>query len=485
MNAVKDLQANSARILVYYLIAHIPVTAVFLLVMGNPWIPATIITAVLAGVSFGMWMLRKAADETMYVIAVAFIGDVAAMVYALAGDPWQIDMHMYFFAALAMLAALCSWKVLILAAGVTAVHHLSFNFLLPEFVFPGGANFGRVVLHAVIVVLETGILIWVVDRIQRAFTGSAEALEKAAEAEKAVRAAQAEQEEQRKAADKARQDTMIQVAGSIETEIGEIAASVSSASKQLTDYAEGLLKSSETMRSRAARSAESSEEAGRDVGSTAAAVEELDQATSEISRLAGDSASATRKAVTEAENTNQAVTGLADAGTKIGEVVGLIEDIAEQTNLLALNATIEAARAGDAGKGFAVVANEVKALASQTAQATENISKLIEDMQKASVGAVGAIQGIGQTIGAVAETVGAIEDAIGRQQIATREISSTMGTVSTKSRQAAESVIEVRGVADESSAAAKDVKGLASELNTHSAELNARLGGFVKTLRAS
>ncbi|WP_425407360.1 methyl-accepting chemotaxis protein [Hwanghaeella sp.] len=445
----------------------------------------TIIVAVLAGSSIGMWAVRKAADETLFVLAVAFIGIVSTLVYALAGHPWQIDMHMYFFAALAMLAALCSWQVLIVAAGVTAVHHLTLNFLLPEFVFPGGSDFARVVLHAVIVVFETGILIWVVDRIRRAFVESADALEKAAEAEQAVRAAQAQQEAQRAEADEMRQQTLVQVANSIEAEIGQIAEAVAGASSQLTQYADGLLNSAETMRDRAARSAESSEEAGRDVGSTAAAVEELDQATAEIGRLAGDSANATRKAVEEAESTNQAVTGLADAGTKIGEVVGLIEDIAEQTNLLALNATIEAARAGDAGKGFAVVANEVKALASQTAQATENISKLIEDMQKASVGAVGAIRGIGETISAVSETVEAMEDAIGRQKVATREISSTMGTVSSKSRDAADSVSKVRGVADESSAAAQDVKGVASKLSTHSNELNSRLGGFVKTLRAS
>lgn len=485
MNAIADLQAKSARILVYYLIAHIPVTAVFLIVMGDPWIPATIITAVLAAASYGMWALRKAADETLYVIAVAFIGDVAALVFALAGDPWQIDMHMYFFAALAMLAALCSWPVLIVAAGVTAVHHLSLNFLLPEFVFPGGSNFGRVVLHAVIVVLETGILIWVVGRIRHSFTESAEALEKAADAEQALRAAQAEQEAQRAKADKMREQTLAQVAGSLETEIGEIAESVSAASHQLNQYADGLRSSATTMRDEASRSVQSSEEAGRDVGKTASAVEELDRTTAEISRLAVDSAGATRQAVSEAETTNVAVTGLADAGTKISEVVGLIEDIAEQTNLLALNATIEAARAGDAGKGFAVVANEVKALANQTAQATESISKQISDMQKASVGAVEAIKGIGATISAVAESVSAIEDAIGRQQTATREISSTMGNVSNKSKSAAESVAAVRGVADSSSSAAEDVKTVAGRLDTQSAELNSRLAGFVKTLRAS
>ena len=98
-----------------------------------------------------------------------------------------------------------------------------------------------------------------------------------------------------------------------------------------------------------------------------------------------------RSAVDEAQGTNRQIAALAQAAQKIGDVIKLIHAIAGQTNLLALNATIEAARAGEAGKGFAVVASEVKSLAVQTAQATENISKLIMAVQTATTGAVGAI----------------------------------------------------------------------------------------------
>ncbi|MGE5146529.1 MAG: methyl-accepting chemotaxis protein, partial [Candidatus Eiseniibacteriota bacterium] len=118
----------------------------------------------------------------------------------------------------------------------------------------------------------------------------------------------------------------------------------------------------------------------------------------EIGRQVHQSTEIAKRAVTEADKTNAAVQGLAEAATKIGEVVNLISDIAEQTNLLALNATIEAARAGEAGKGFAVVASEVKTLASQTAKATEEIGKQIQEMQGSTGRVASAIRDIAEII---------------------------------------------------------------------------------------
>ena len=104
-----------------------------------------------------------------------------------------------------------------------------------------------------------------------------------------------------------------------------------------------------------------------------AATEQLHASTNEISRQVTQSAEFASAAVVEAERTSATIQGLADTAQKIGDVVALIQNIASQTNLLALNATIEAARAGEAGRGFAVLASEVKALATQTAKATEDI----------------------------------------------------------------------------------------------------------------
>ena len=94
-----------------------------------------------------------------FALAVALAGQTSILVFLFSGHPWQVEMHFYYFAVLAMLSGFCDWPVLVAAAGLIAVHHLSLNFVLPDAVYPGGSNFLRVVVHAVVVVIETAMLI--------------------------------------------------------------------------------------------------------------------------------------------------------------------------------------------------------------------------------------------------------------------------------------------------------------------------------------
>src|SRR5207253_413413 len=171
-----------------------------------------------------------------------------------------------------------------------------------------------------------------------------------------------------------------------------------------------------------AAAANASTQASTNVGTVAAATEELTASISNISQQVARSAEIAGKAAEEARRTNIVVEGLATGTQKIGEVVTLIQNIASQTNLLALNATIEAARAGEHGRGFAVVASEVKALANQTAKATEEISAQVQDIQNATSEAVNAIQAIGGTIAEIDEISNEISASVNQQGAATREI---------------------------------------------------------------
>ena len=175
-------------------------------------------------------------------------------------------------------------------------------------------------------------------------------------------------------------------------------------------------------RSRTEGATTASAEASDNVRDIASATDELAASVMEIDRQVAQSNAIAEKAVGEAERTNAAVQELSEAAKRIGDVVSLITDIAEQTNLLALNATIEAARAGEAGRGFAVVAGEVKALAGQTAKATEDIAKQIAGMQHATSRSIEAIEAIERTIRDIGAISGAIAAAVTEQGAATQEI---------------------------------------------------------------
>ncbi len=210
--------------------------------------------------------------------------------------------------------------------------------------------------------------------------------------------------------EKRRQSERLQAQEVIARDLTRVASNVSQASHQATD------------------ASASSETASTSVQSGSVAIEELSASVAEIERQVVHASTIATEAVDQAERTNSIVSTLTDAAKEIESVVGLISAIAEQTNLLALNATIEAARAGDAGRGFAVVAAEVKDLANQTGQATEEITSRIANVQKTSVDAVDAIAEISGTIAKISEISSAISSAVEQQAATTTELSGSMQT---------------------------------------------------------
>jgi methyl-accepting chemotaxis protein len=220
------------------------------------------------------------------------------------------------------------------------------------------------------------------------------------------------------------------------------------------------------------------------VETVAAAAEELLASIREISRQVNRSSQVTRVAVQDAEKTNTIVDTLNSATGRIDEVVKLINDIAGQTNLLALNATIEAARAGDAGKGFAVVASEVKALATQTAKATEEISRQVQAIRGTSTEAVAAIQGIAEVVQRIDTIAAEAARAIEQQGAATREIAQGIAAAAEGTTAVAGAVAKVQGgmeaaaapvtaLGDQADAMARQSAGLEQEVVSLTARLRA------------
>jgi methyl-accepting chemotaxis protein len=166
-------------------------------------------------------------------------------------------------------------------------------------------------------------------------------------------------------------------------------------------------------------------------------------------------------------------------------VVKLITAIAEQTNLLALNATIEAARAGDAGKGFAVVAQEVKALAAQTAKATDEIGGQIAAMQTATQESVGAIKEIGSTINRISEIATAIASAVEEQGAAMGEISRNVQRAAHGTSEVASNITNVSEGASETGSASAQVLSSAQSLSRESNHLKVEVEKFLSTVRAA
>jgi methyl-accepting chemotaxis protein len=228
----------------------------------------------------------------------------------------------------------------------------------------------------------------------------------------------------------------------------------------------------------------SAERAREETGKVAAAAEELTSTVAAVSEQIRHSASIAAQAVSDAGRTDTIVQGLTGAAEKIGDVVKLITAIAGQTNLLALNATIEAARAGDAGKGFAVVASEVKALATQTAKATEEISRQVQAIRSTSTEAVAAIQGIAQVVQRIDTIAAEAAEAIEQQGAATREIAQGITAAAEGATAVAGAVAKVQdgmeaagapvtALGDQADAMARQSAGLEQEVVSLAARLRA------------
>jgi len=480
-----SLRRSFAQYFVPFLWVNVILVAVAGLGTGQSMVWASaLVAAILAAVPTFLWKQDATGPLTRYTSAAAIAGLVALMVNAFAGTPYQIDIHMYFFATLAIVAGWCDWRALLVNAAVVAVHHLVLNFTFPLAVFPDGANFYRVILHAVVVVVQTGALAWVTMKLAASLSSSAAATEAAETAHAEAEALIAEQGKMQKS-EAEREQRIKAMISDFQSEIQEQLQLAGANADQLEVTAKTLTEVAGEAMSNVETASDASMSASENVESVASTTEELASSISEITRQIDTTKNVVIKATENAHSANEKVGSLSEASLKIGEVLNLISDIAEQTNLLALNATIEAARAGEAGKGFAVVATEVKSLATQTSQATEEISQQIEGIRTSTVEAVDAIRAIAETIEEVNGYTSTVAAAIEQQGSATADIARNIQNAANGTKRAANDMSEVSSSVEVTNKSANEVLSASADANRQANVMKEAIDRFLSAVAAA
>ncbi len=256
------------------------------------------------------------------------------------------------------------------------------------------------------------------------------------------------------------------------TSLSNVSTQMASNSKETENRSQNVAAVAEEMATTMNSVAAASEQATVNIQNIASAIEEMSATINEIATNTSKGNQTTAEAVEKSKFVSDKMNILNQAASEITKVTETISDISEQTNLLALNATIEAARAGEAGKGFAVVASEIKALANQTADATNDIAGKIDGVQKTTEEAFSAIESISAIIEELSGIVSTVATAIEEQSATTQEIADNVSQAALGMREVNDNVNQVSGVAAEVTQDIQQVNQSAAEVNTGSHQVN-------------
>jgi methyl-accepting chemotaxis protein len=481
---LQTYRSASLRLMLPFIWAHGPVFLATGLAYGGPLPLVLFLWLTLSAAATLACRTETGADSGTHtgrlVAATAICLLPALLLLELTSQPWRIDAQLYFFATLTITAALLDPLAIAAGAGAIALHTLVLSATLPVAVVPGSAAIGRVLLHLAVLAVETAALIRLVRLAQQILSQTVHAETEAAR-QSALR--QADQDAARQAVEHARQENSRAMAEELDRTVGNAATALTVTTGALIMSADTLSAAFGHAAAQAASASSGAQGTSAELQSVARACQEMRSTVGEITQRVGECAIMSANAANEAKATGMVVKSLAESVSKIGDVVHLIEQIAGQTNLLALNATIEAARAGEAGKGFSVVASEVKALASQTAQATKEITTQVGNMRASADQAITAIRAITVTVDQASEIANVIAATVAHQDAATSEISRATQGVAQGTERVTRSIGEVSTTAEQANDAANEVRSVIEKLVSEGNRLRAEVDAMTQKLR--
>jgi methyl-accepting chemotaxis protein len=352
------------------------------------------------------------------------------MIYLFRGHPWQMDMHMLVFVDLAVITILFEWRAVLVVAALGAVHHLGLNFLAPEMVFYGSGGIGRVLVHAVIVVMEALVVAWLAMRMPGLLSDVAAQNELRVQAESAMAIEQAKAFDTQQSVVKELSKALSAIASgnltasidtpfpgeyenlrsNFNTTVSKLSSSISALGTGVEEMEQefaAIARGSDDSASRNAVQAATLRETAEALEKMTVAMQEMLNIAAAMEREVATSEQLANEGNLVAQETHEAMAQAMEASTRINEIVELIEGIAFQTNLLALNAGVESARAGEAGAGFSVIAAEVRALSMRTSESVRNVRALTaESRERMEVGVSSVARSV-VTLGSITQSVSA------------------------------------------------------------------------------